>query len=89
MGNIVQGNFGKADAGLCSAPEPDREQPSPIVPGVAPISTEETKPAAYVKVRADIFHEMLDTIAFYASQHFDHGKRGNMLLNRMVMKEMK
>ena len=78
MTNIITGNFGKPDTNLYSAPKPYSETPQ-VIPTV--------QEQAYVKVRADIFHEMLDTIAFYAAQKFDHGKRANVLLNTMASKE--
>lgn len=48
---------------------------------------EAPKPPVYVRIRADIFREFLETMQFYALQGFDHGNKAKELMSKVYAKE--
>lgn len=49
-------------------------EPQPVVP-------QEPKPPVYVRVRADVFQDMLNALVFYAGQGWDQGNKARAVIN--------
>lgn len=46
-----------------------------------PVKPAEPKPPVYVRVRADVFQDTLNALAFYAAPGWDDGKKARKVLN--------
>lgn len=76
----------RAPAQQASEPAPEQTQAADNVrpeshTETQPVKPVEVKPPVYVRVRADVFQDCMNALAFYAGQGWDGGNKARQVIN--------